>query len=234
MMRDMDVLQDKATADAADRLRTLGTAHLTDACRDLGITYQLAGERLRPIAQGMRLAGLAVTLRIHLAPGPSRIGELARRQFALGRSVPAAVLVVRNEIPGYDTVGAFDARLAMASGYRGYLSDGSVRDTDAIRDLDFPVFATAVRPDCIRESDFPDGQVIGMDFGVPVDVAGIRVEPGMAVTADGDGVIVLPAERLHEVVDAAQRVVARESEWIALLESGVSADGVLSEIERAT
>jgi regulator of RNase E activity RraA len=213
------------------RLHDLGTAHTSDACRQLGIEYGLAAPHLRPIGLGMRLAGSAVTMRVHLAPGPSRVREDARRQFALGRSVPQAVLVVRNEIPGYDTVGAFDARLAMASGYRGYVTDGSVRDTDALRALGLPVFATAVRPDCIREADLPDGQVIAFEFGRPIEVAGLRVEPGMVVVADGDGVLTFAADRLEAVADAAEGIAIREAELIAKLESGDTVDELLRELE---
>ena len=125
------------------------------------MAYGLAGEHLRPVAAGMRLAGTAVTLRLSAVPGARSYHEGARRQFALGRSVPGAVMVIRNEVAGFDTVGAFDAHLARASGYVGYLCDGPVRDTDALRELGLPVFATGVRADCIRLSDLPSGSSIG-------------------------------------------------------------------------
>jgi regulator of RNase E activity RraA len=213
--------------DLFQRLLALGTAHVSDACRELGVAYGLTDEHLRPVAAGMRVAGTAVTLRLRVVPGARSYHEQARRQFELGRSVPGAVMVIRNEVAGFDTVGAFDARMARASGYVGYLCHGPVRDTGALRELGFPVFATAVRPDCIRLSDLPSGTSIGFEFGEPVEMAGMMVAAGSVIVADGDGALAFSGDRLAELVDATQRLAAREAALIARLDAGASVDEIL-------
>jgi hypothetical protein len=69
-----------------DVLRDLGVAHVTDACRALGIPYRLADERLRRIVPDVRIAGSAVTLRMHLA---ARVAAVARKPIEALRQAGA-------------------------------------------------------------------------------------------------------------------------------------------------
>jgi 4-hydroxy-4-methyl-2-oxoglutarate aldolase len=50
-----------------------------------------------------------------------------------------------------------------------------------------------------------------MDYNVPVDCGGVLVNPGDLVFADYDGVIVIPAEVLPEVIRLATDKVTREN-----------------------
>jgi regulator of RNase E activity RraA len=210
-----------------DLLAQLGVAHVTDACRALGVVYELADERMRQIVPGTRLAGTALTLRLHLARGAPPYTEGAIQQFEHAAEIDHPVLVVRNDVPGFDTLGSFDARLARAAGYQGYVVDGPVRDTDALAKLRFPTFATSVRADCIRLTDLPEGVGIGFDFASSIEVAGMSETCGMIVVADGDGVMAFAADRLTEVVDAAAALANREARLMAMLDGGASVRDVL-------
>ena len=201
------------------RIAALGTAHLSDACRAIGRPVAIAGERLRPIVPFSRLAGRAVTMRVSLADGPLDYVDQAVREFEAGRSVPSAVLVIRNDVPGYDSLGAFDGRLAVAGGYVGCVTDGAVRDTADLAQI-LPVFATSIRPDCLRIADLPGGRSIRLELGVPIDVAGAPIRPGDVVVADNDGVIAFASGGLEEVVAAAAATREWERERLARLDSG--------------
>ena len=72
-------------------------------------------------------------------------------------------------------------------GFAGAVIDASVRDTPQIRKLQFPVFSRGVAP----STTINHYRVTGVN--VPVTCAGVRVSPGDIVTADEDGVAVVPS-----------------------------------------
>jgi regulator of RNase E activity RraA len=140
------------------------------------------------------LFGSAVVVRLSVGEGDGSFLESAIRVFEAARGVDRAVLVERNEVPGYDTMGSMDARFAMAEGYVGCVADGPVRDVAGMRALGFPVFATGVSPACISLADLPPGTTIRVERPGEVEIAGIRVREGDVILGDDAGVVVLPPE----------------------------------------
>jgi regulator of RNase E activity RraA len=60
-----------------------------------------------------------------------------------------------------------------------------------------------------------------------VVVEGVRVAPGDLVLADGSGVVVLPADAVHEVLDAADEIARREAQMVSRLQAGEPASAVM-------
>src|SRR6266404_9506008 len=79
-----------ATPDSTlvERLRTLTTPHLADACLRVGAPVRCAPVGLRPIAPGMRCAGRARPAR--------HVGSVDIFLEALSEAAPGEVLVVDN------------------------------------------------------------------------------------------------------------------------------------------
>jgi regulator of RNase E activity RraA len=67
------------------------------------------------------------------------------------------------------------------------------------------VFARGIKPVDSR------GRGIVVDYNVPVDCGGVLVNPGDLIFADYDGVMVIPAEVLPEVIRLATDKVTREN-----------------------
>jgi len=59
-------------------------------------------------------------------------------------------------------------------------------------------------------------------LGVPVELRGVRVEPGDLVSADADGIAVVRATDVESVTAAAESLVAREGEIVARIRRGES------------
>jgi 4-hydroxy-4-methyl-2-oxoglutarate aldolase len=184
-------------------LGALGTATVHEAIGRRGF----AGPDLRPIQQGVRLAGPAVTVSCH--PGDNLMVHAAVEVCQEGD-----VLVVTTTAPS--THGMFGELLAtslLARGVRALVIDAGVRDTAELRDLGFPVWARHVS--CEGTVKATPGSV-----NVPVVLGGVVVAPGDVVCGDDDGVVVVPRDEAAAALDAARARVAREDATRARLAAG--------------
>jgi 4-hydroxy-4-methyl-2-oxoglutarate aldolase len=191
---------DRRTVDA---IGELGTATVHEAIGRRGF----AGPHLRPIQQGVRLAGAAVTVSSH--PGDNLMIHAAVEVCEEGD-----VLVVTNTAPS--THGMFGELLAtslLARGVRALVIDAGVRDTAELRGLGFAVWSQHVS--CQGTVKASAGSV-----NVPVVLGGLVVRPGDVVCADDDGVVVVPRDEATWALDRSRERVAKEDATRARLAAG--------------
>ena len=205
--------------DFRTRLGALDTCIVSDALDKLGLTGVVPG--LSRLSTAAKIAGPVLTVRLESAHG--RTAERHLCTAAIEAARPGEIIVVehhsRSDCAGWGGI------LSRAAGIRkiaGVIVDGICRDIDESRDLSFPVFGRGVLPVTAR------GRVIETDFNIPVTVGPITVRPGDWVIADGSGVVFIAAENLQAVVEQAEKLVAREAELIADIESGTPVSQVMS------
>lgn len=104
---------------------------------------------------------------------------------------------------------------ANATGVRGVVTNGAVRDVSGIRDLGFPVFARGVTP------RGPSGSE-EVERNVRVTVGGAPIAPGDVLVGDESGVVAIERDAVEEVTSAAEAVVRTEREVVRLIEEGNS------------
>ena len=194
-----------STAVSDDELRALagfGTATIYEAS---GLDCAL-DPALRPIYPGARLAGRALPVRTHPA-------DNLALHLALEHAGPGDVLVVdgRQELCGY--WGEVLAVAAQARGVAGLVMDGGVRDIVEQEQLGFPVFSRGI---CVRRTGKAHRGIVG----ARLPVAGVLVQPGDAVVADADGVVVLPPEAVAPTLDASRARIAKEAAIMERLRAG--------------
>ncbi|MDO5712503.1 MAG: hypothetical protein Q4P32_12305, partial [Micrococcales bacterium] len=97
---------------------------------------------------------------------------------------------------------------ARARDAAGIVTDGSVRDYQAVAAVGLPVFSNGSHPAVLGRKHVP------WDHGLTIGCGGTTVQPGDIIVGDRDGVIVIPPALVEEVVEAA---LAQEDEdgWIA-------------------
>ena len=175
-------------------LAALGVATVHEAAGRTGIV-DLPLTRVVP---GSRVAGPARTALC--APGDNTMVHAL-----VAHARPGDVLVLTSAEPApVAFVGDLLATQAQAQGVAGMLVDGAVRDLDELAELGLPIWTRFVRAQGATK-----GEVGKLD--VPVVVGGVEIRPGDLVVMDCDGAVVLPADRVDEMLPAARERAERET-----------------------
>jgi 4-hydroxy-4-methyl-2-oxoglutarate aldolase len=193
----------RADAEAVTRLGALGVSTVHEAYGRAGLMKPY----MRPIWAGAEAAGTAVTVLAH--PGDNWMIHVAVEQCR-----PGDVLVVGCSADNTD--GMFGDLLATslkARGVLGLVIDAGCRDVKTLREMGFPVWSKAISAKGTVKAAL--GAV-----NVPVVCAGINIEPGDAVIADDDGVVIVRGKDVAEVAAKGEKRQADEEGKRKLLASG--------------
>ncbi len=199
------------SAELRAKLEKAPTAGLSAQLRKRGLNA-VCIEGVHSNAPGVKIVGTAKTLRF--VPGREDLfahhggGYNAQKQV-FDTVAPGEVIVIeaRGE-RGSGTLGDILALRAQARGAAGVVTDGGVRDAEAVADIGLPVFSAGPHPAVLGRKHVP------WDFDVTIACGGVTVQPGDIIVGDGDGVIVIPPALAEEIADA---TLAQEEEdaWVA-------------------
>lgn len=205
---------DAASLDAVqlDRAARLGAATLHEAAGKIGALPSQIGQ----ITAGLSFAGRALTV-----SGPG--GDNLWLHRALLRATVGDVVVA--SVGGVFEHGYWGEVMSVAARARGVSAlviDGCVRDGDVLAAVGVPVFARGL---CIRGTGKdPDG---AGTINEPVKLGEVTVRSGDLVAGDADGVVVIPASRVAEVLAAGAARVDDEARIMDALRRGESSVDLL-------
>jgi regulator of RNase E activity RraA len=192
--------------------RLVEVASVSDAIEQLYGQRAHMAHDMRPIFK-TKFAGPAVTVLLkkeeHKEGAAASQGMLDAIDAAPAGSVYVMVLEDGLDVAG---IGGLMVTTMKVRGLAGAVVDASVRDLPQIQRLQFPVFSRGVAP----STSINHFRCAGAN--VPVTCAGVRVNPGDIVTADEDGVAVVPRAKAAEVLKRAQELDDTEHRMYPFIE----------------
>ena len=170
--------------------------------------------------------------------GPALTVETVRDLYAAVNQAaavaqPGDVLVVATgRDPRHAITGEFTLRNAQEYGIAGMVVDALMADARALESMGFPVFCWGSSPALMsampRESREPQATL-----NVPVEVGGVRVNPGDLVLADDDGVLIAAPEQARMYLAACQAMEQGEEYARSRLAAGRTLSDVRREMDAA-
>jgi len=198
-----------------DGFRLVEVASASDAMEQLYGQRAYMSHEMRPLSP-TKFAGPAVTVLLkkeeHKEGAAASQGMLDAIDSSPAGSVYVMVLEGGTDGADYAGIGGLMATAMKYRGFAGAVIDASIRDTPQIRKLQFPVFSRGVAP----STTINHYRVTGVN--VPVTCAGARVNPGDIVTADEDGVAVVPRAEAADVLKKSQELDDIEHRMIPFIE----------------
>jgi RraA family protein len=166
--------------------------------------------RIKPY-NGKALLGPAFTVK-------TRTADNLMLHKALELAQPGDVIVV--DAQG-DLSNAITGEIMMTeaarNGVAGVVVDGAIRDSEALKDLDMPVYAAGVTP----KGPYKDGPG---EINVPVSCGGIVVNPGDIVVGDADGIVIISPQDAPAILEKAKAKLEKEQAILQKINARIPRD----------
>jgi regulator of RNase E activity RraA len=203
----------------------LFSAVLGDVMDKMGLLRQFLPPQIQPLVPEMVVAGRAMTVLeadFFEEAGPGTRNAVTAMPFglmleALDDLKQDEVYLCTGGSPRYALWGELMSTRAIRCGAAGAVVDGYSRDTKGVLALNFPTFSRGR----YAQDQGPRGKVV--DFRIPIELGGVRVEPGDIVFGDLDGVCIVPRKAGEEVFVKALEKARKEKTVKKALEAGMTA-----------
>lgn len=117
--------------------------------------------------------------------------------------------------------GGHSCERGQRSRIRGSVIDGLSRDIEGSESIGYPVYGRGVTMISARN------RVIQLSSGQPVRFAGIEVHEDDYVIADRCGTVFIPANRIQEVLELAEKIAQRQNGMVQAVRRGRSVAEVM-------
>lgn len=193
----------------------LYTPVVGDILDTLGCYHQFLPQAVRPIGDGMKLAGRAMPVLMIDVYGPQKkpFGFLTE---ALDQLEENEIYVATGGTLRCAYWGELLTATARTRGAAGAVLNGWHRDTPQVLEQNWPVFSRG----CYAQDSSVRTQVV--DFRCPIEFGDVAVHPGDIVFGDVDGVLIIPKQLEEEVFEKALEKAAGEKLVRQSIENGMS------------
>ena len=194
-----------------DEFRKIATPTVCECMGGSGNVRFYMSSAIKPVFKGVKMVGTALTCLCH-------IGDNLMLQKALQLAKAGDVIVVTHG--GYTEAapwGEMMSKAAKMKGVEGLVIDGMVRDTPLLPQIGFTVFAKgAAMAGTVKNA-------AGL-VNRPIQCGEVYVKPGDIIVGDDDGVVVVPIERAHEVLEKSKAREKKEEETLKRVQKGELTD----------
>jgi regulator of RNase E activity RraA len=182
-----------------DGFKLVEVASVADGIEQLYGTQNYMWHDMRPLFK-TKFVGPAVT--VYLKKEEHKEGSSGTQAMIDAiDTAPAGsvyVIVVEDGL-NYGALGGLMGTALKYRGIAGAIVDASIRDLPQLQRLQFPIYSRGVSP----------GTTVGhyrATRNVPVTCAGVKINPGDLISADEDGVVVIPKEKAAEILAKSQQL----------------------------
>jgi len=204
--------------------KELFPALVGDVLDKLGYLHQFLAPKVKPITNDMVVIGRAMPVLeadVFVEEAENTHNPLMKKPFgimfeALDSLKKNEVYICSGSSPRYALWGGLMSTRALKLGAAGAVMDGYSRDTNEIESLKFPTFSIGT----YAQDQGPRGKVI--DYRVPIEFNGIRVNPGDIIYGDRDGVLIVPQAIERDAFEGAIEKARGEQTVKKALEEGMS------------
>lgn len=185
---------ERVSADMAESFKKLPVANVSDSMSRIAA----GGTRLRPMHEQGVLAGPALTVK-------TRPGDNLMLHKAIDMAEPGDIIVCD---AGGDVTNSLMGELMLAHaiqrGVAGFVLYGAIRDAEAFRQHNLPVYALGIT----HRGPYRHGPG---EVGFPIALEGMTIAPGDLMLGDFDGVVCVPQGEVETVLAATQKKNAAEN-----------------------
>ena len=203
--------------------KELYSAVIGDILDKMNYRHQFLPQRIQPMREEMVVAGRAMPVLEADAFEELSEGQNPIMKKNFGLMLEALDDLKENEVyicsgssPSYALVGELMCTRMKILKAAGAVVNGFHRDTRGILELNFPCFSYGR----YAQDQGPRGKVI--DYRVPIEMDGVRINPGDIIFGDLDGVLVIPKEVETEVIQKAYEKATGEKMVAEAIRGGMS------------
>jgi RraA family protein len=162
--------------------------------------------RIKPV-NSAPLLGTAFTVK-------ARSADNLLLHKAIDTAQPGDVIVVEAQGDTVNSlIGEIMLRQAIKRNIAGIIVDGAIRDIEALRQMNFPVYAAG----CTPRGPYKDGPG---EINAPISCGGVVIHPGDIIVGDADGVVVISPKDAPAVAKKAKGKFLEEQEKFRAIEAG--------------
>lgn len=183
----------------------LSTTQVSDALKDM-VNHPWVIKDLKPLKDEFKIIGKAVTI-------DTSSNDWGTALKAIDIAEKGDVLIIKSNNDDNAVWGELTSKTAQKKGLTGTIIYGAVRDMNAIKNLNYPVFTQSIIPNA--------GEPLGEgSINVPLNCGGVNINPQDIIIGDDCGVIVVPSEIFPKIIKKTLEIKNTEKDIIQKIEDG--------------
>ncbi|WP_223639029.1 RraA family protein [Planococcus sp. 4-30] len=189
-----------------EQYKSIPTTAISDAMEGLNNL----DSSIKPLKDTYKISGKALTVKMP-------IGDNYSVMKALDAAEPGDIIVIdaKGDL-SRAVAGDFVIGMAKTLGIAGFVVDGAIRDLEACKALDFPIFC--------KGTTMAAGNKAGQgEINTAISCGGVSVHSGDIIVGDGDGVIVIPQESAQKVLAGSLEKIEKDEQRAASVSEDVAA-----------
>ncbi|WP_321423497.1 RraA family protein [uncultured Methanobacterium sp.] len=190
----------------------ISTSNISDALKNLTGEYGVI-PGVKPIKDDLKISGRAVTVK-------TQQDDWGTSLKAIETAKEGEIIFICCDGDDIGVWGELFSKYAQKKGVQSTVIYGAMRDVEAVRQLNYPVFSRSIVPHAGKPH--AEGEI-----RIPLECGGVKVSTGNWIFGDDGGVVVVAEEILQKVISEALEIKKNEDEILHQIEDGNSLSNIL-------